>query len=207
VKLSTVVHRGPTMLRSALRDLRHGRPLGGTVRSRYEHLGAFHATNSPYEDLDRVFAGVDVSPGDTIVDVGCGKGRSLNWLVDHFPGNAIVGIELDPRLAAATARRLRRRANVTVVCGDATQVIPPAASIFYLFNPFDGEVMERFAAALLERGKPATIVYYNARFLAPFRSGFVIRELDDAALAHRSAVVTLERVPRRKRLPSTGPPA
>ena len=27
---------------SALRDLRYGRPLGGTVRSRYEHLGAFH---------------------------------------------------------------------------------------------------------------------------------------------------------------------
>jgi SAM-dependent methyltransferase len=190
VKLATVVHRAPTMLRSALRDLRHGRPLGGTVRSRYEHLGAFHATNSPYEDLDRVFAGVEVAPGATIVDVGCGKGRSLNWLVDRFPDNPIVGIELDPELAAATARRFRRRTNVTVVCGDATRVIPPAAAVFYLFNPFDEQVMERFAAALLERGKPATVVYYNAKFLEPFRKGFGIRELDDPALAHRSAVIT-----------------
>jgi SAM-dependent methyltransferase len=191
VKLATLVERGPTMLRSALRDLRHGRPLGGTVRSRYEHLGAFHATNSPYEDLDRVFAGVTVEPGETIVDVGCGKGRSLNWLLDRYPDNPIIGIELDPELCAATARRLRRRRNVTVVCGDATELIPPEGRVFYLFNPFDRSVTERFAAALAARGKPATVVYYNAKFLEAFGPPFEVRELDDPALAHRSAVVSL----------------
>jgi SAM-dependent methyltransferase len=179
------------MVRSALRDLRHGRALGGTVRSRYEHLGAYHATNSPYEDLDRVFAGVAIGQFDTIVDVGCGKGRSLNWLIDRFPANPIVGIELDPELCARTARRLRRRSNVTVVCGDATELIPPEGRVFYLFNPFDETVMTRFAAALLERGRPATIVYYNAKFLEPFRAGFTVQELNDPALAHRSAVMTL----------------
>ena len=124
-----------------------------------------------------------------IVDVGCGKGRSLNWLLDRFPGNRIVGIELDPELCAATAKRLRRRANVTVVCGDATELIPPDGTVFYLFNPFDEPVMSRFAAALLERGRPATIVYYNAKFLEPFAATprFSVRELDDPALAHRSA--------------------
>jgi SAM-dependent methyltransferase len=191
VNLSTLIDRAPTMVRSALRDLRHGRPLGGTVRSRHEHLGAYHATNSPYEDLDRVFAGVHVEPNDTIVDVGCGKGRSLNWLIDRFPGHPIVGVELDPELCRQTARRLRRRSNVTVVCGDATELIPPEGRVFYLFNPFDETVMERFAAALLRRGRPATVVYYNAKFLEPFRAGFTVRELDDPALAHRSAVMTL----------------
>ena len=43
----------PTMLRSALRDLRYGRPLGGTIRTRYEHLGAYHVDQlADYEDLD-----------------------------------------------------------------------------------------------------------------------------------------------------------
>ena len=193
MRLETLIRRGPTMVRSALRDLRYGRPLGGTVRSRYEHLGAFHATNSPYEDLDRVFDGVDVRPEDVIVDVGAGKGRSLNWLLDRYPANRIYGIELDPELAAATARRLRRYPNVTVVAADATRVIPPEGTVFYLFNPFDAEVTARFAQALLERGRPATIVYYNAKFLEPFRADdrFAVRELDDPALAHRSAVVTL----------------
>ena len=193
MRLETLIRRGPTMVRSALRDLRYGRPLGGTVRSRYEHLGAFHATNSPYEDLDRVFDGVEMRPEDVIVDVGAGKGRSLNWLLDRYPANRIYGIELDPELAAATARRLRRYPNVTVVAADATRVIPPEGTVFYLFNPFDAEVTARFARALLERARPATIVYYNAKFLEPFRADdrFAVRELDDPALAHRSAVVTL----------------
>jgi SAM-dependent methyltransferase len=197
VNLSTLIQRGPTMVRSALRDLRYGRPLGGTVRSRYEHLGAFHATNSPYEDLDLLFSGVEIEIDDVIVDVGCGKGRSLNWLLGRYPGNRLVGIELDPELCAQTARRLRRRANVTIVCGDASATIPPEGRVFYLFNPFDGEVMGRFAAALLERraGRGgATIVYYNAKFLEPFRGDprFTVRELDDPRLGHRSAVITLE---------------
>ena len=58
-----------------------------------------------------MFDGVDVGPNDTIVDVGCGKGRSLNWLIDRFPGNPIVGIELDPELCTQTARRLQRRST------------------------------------------------------------------------------------------------
>jgi SAM-dependent methyltransferase len=180
------------MLKAALRDLRYGRPLGGTTRTRYGHLGAFHSTNTPYEDMARLFAGVEVGPRDVIVDVGCGKGRSLNWLLRSFPQNRIVGIELDPDLAARTAARLRRRSNVTILTGDATGLLPADGTVFYLFNPFDGTVMERFAAALA--GLPlATVVYYNAKHLGPFRADarFAVRELDDPALGHRSAIVTL----------------
>ena len=128
-----------------------------------------------------------------IVDVGCGKGRSLNWLLDRFPANGIDGIELDPEICAATARRLRRRRERHGRLRRRTELLPPEGTIFYLFNPFDGAVMSRFAAALLERGRPATIVYYSAKFLEPFRADarFSVRELDDPALAHRSAIVTL----------------
>ena len=196
MKFSTAIHRAPTMLRSALRDLRYGRPLGGTVRTRFEHLGAFHSTNSPYEALDVLFAGVDVGPDDVVIDVGCGKGRSLNWLLDRYPRNRIYGIELDPEICAGTARRLRRHANVTVVCGDATELIPPEGTVFYLFNPFDATVMTRFAEALLRRppGARKTIVYYNAKYLEPFRNDprFSLHELEDSRLTHRSAVVTLD---------------
>ena len=73
MKVKTAIRRAPAMLRSALRDLRYGRPLGGTVRTRYEHLGAFHSTNSPYDELGLVFAGVDIGTDDVIVDVGCGN--------------------------------------------------------------------------------------------------------------------------------------
>ena len=100
-----------------------------------------------------------------IVDVGCGKGRSLNWFVERYPANRIVGIELDPELCAQTARRLRRHENVTIVCGDATALLPPDGTIFYLYNPFDAGVRRGSRSAVLER-PAATIVYYNAKFLS-----------------------------------------
>jgi SAM-dependent methyltransferase len=192
VKVSTAIRRGPTMLRSALRDLKHGRPLGGTVRTRFGHLGAFHTSNTPYAALDRLFADVEVGPRDVIVDVGCGKGRALNWFLDRYPENRIKGIELDPEICRKTARRLRRRANVTVLCGDAPTLLPADGTIFYLFNPFDGEVMSRLAAALLALPE-ATIVYYRADFLEPFRASprFTVRELDDPALGQHAVIVTL----------------
>ncbi len=192
MRLRTLARRAPVMLQAALRDLRYGRPLGGTVRTRYAHLGAFHSTNTPYDQIARLFAELEPGPSDVIVDVGCGKGRSLNWLLGRFPGNSIVGIELDPELCAATAKRLRRYRNVSVLCGDAIELLPAEGTSFYLFNPFDGAVMARFAAALLAL-PAATVVYYNAKHLEPFRAEprFTVRELDDGKLEHRSAIVRL----------------
>jgi SAM-dependent methyltransferase len=190
-----VIRRGPTALRSALRDLKHGRPLGGTVKTRFAHLGAFHTTNTPYAELDRLFAGIEIGPEDVIVDVGCGKGRALNWFLERYPSNRMIGIELDPEICRKTARRLRRRTNVTVRCGDAPTLLPEDGTIFYLFNPFDDPVMRRFAAALLKLPAPATIVYYRAEFVEPFRGNprFTIRVLDDPMLAQPAAIVTVAR--------------
>jgi SAM-dependent methyltransferase len=136
---------------------------------------------------------VAVGPDDAIVDVGCGKGRSINWFLDRYPGNRIVGIELDPQICADTAKRLRRHANVTIVCGDATAMLPADGTVFYLFNPFDESVMRRFARAMLDRGKPATIVYLNAKHVAAFEDEprFTISPIDPPGLSFRSVLVTV----------------
>ena len=146
---ASTLSRAWTAARNAVRDLRYGALLGGTIRSRYEHLGAFHVTNTPYDDLPVLFARAGVTPDDVFVDVGCGKGRVINWLLDHHPENRIFGIELDPEVCAATAKRLRRFENVQIVCGEATGLLPEAGTLFYLFNPFDDQVLRRFAAAFL----------------------------------------------------------
>jgi SAM-dependent methyltransferase len=134
-----------------------------------------------------------VGPRDVIVDVGCGKGRSINWFLERFPANRIVGIELDPDICAATARRLRHHANVTIACGDATELLPPDGTIFYLFNPFDESVMRRFAKAMLDRNAPATIVYLNAKHLSSFAEDprFTVRPVEQPGLSFRSVLVTV----------------
>jgi len=195
MKISTVIRRAPVIVRNAVRDLKYGRPLGGTAKTRYAHLGAFDGGNSTWDDMDRLFAGIRIGADDVIVDVGCGKGRSINWFLDHYPQTRIVGIELDPDLCATTARRLRRHANVSIVCGDVTELLPVDGTIFYVFNPFDGAVMARFAEAVAatRSGAPATIAYLNCKFVDVFESDprFEVRMLDDPRLSFRSAIVTL----------------
>jgi SAM-dependent methyltransferase len=195
VKVSTAIRRTPKMIRNAIRDLRYGGLLGGTVKSRYEHLGAHDVGNADYDDLAILFAAADVRPDDVIVDVGCGKGRALNWLLGHHQGNRLVGIELDPEICAATAARLRKHAQVEVLCGDALELLPADGTLFYLFNPFDADVMERFRDRLAElrAGRGARIVYYNVKALDLFEEDprFEVRPLDDPRLTLPSALVEL----------------
>src|SRR5262249_2972150 len=161
--------------------------------TKYAPLGANDVGNADYDDLALLFADVPVGPTDVIVDVGCGKGRSINWFLDRYPGRRIVGIELDPDIGTATAKRLRRHANVTILCGDATTKLPADGTVFYLFNPFDESVMRRFAKAMLDRDALATIVYMNAKHAGAVggEPRFAVAAIDPPGLSFRSVLVTV----------------
>jgi len=92
-------------LRTALTDLRYGAILKGSVVSRYSHLGATATENSDYKQLATLFHD-KIRPTDVLVDIGCGKGRVLNWWLDHYRDHKIYGIELDSIIAEETRRRL-----------------------------------------------------------------------------------------------------
>jgi SAM-dependent methyltransferase len=206
--------RGARLARNAWLDLRYGRFLGGTVTTRFAHLGAFDTANSDYDDLAGLFAAAGLSPDDVIVDVGCGRGRVLNWLLAHHPENVVYGIELDPEIAAATARRLRRHPSVRIVCGDATELLPVEATVFYLFNPFEEHVVRRFAESVLRLGddglsRERRIVYYRSKFLAPFRDSdrFRIERIDLPSRSHDAALITLSATGAAEERGAGGPSA
>ena len=192
------VRRAPKIVRNFVRDMRYGRPLGGTVRTRYAHLGARDVGNADYDDLAIIFARLEVTAEDVIVDVGCGKGRSTNWFLSRYPDTTIYAIELDPEICASTAKRLRRHSRVKMVCGDATELLPAEGTVFYLFNPFDESVMRRFITALTAlregaEGRPTTVVYYNYKYLELYLSDprFHVELVEHPALSHKTAIVTL----------------
>jgi len=172
-------------IHSVCTDLRYGAiTLKGNVASSYSHLGATGTLSSGYDVLPALFAN-HVRPGDVLVDVGCGKGRILNWWLDHHRDHQIYGIELDPIIAEHTRNRLKRFDNVTILTGDACALIPDNGSLFYLYNPFDASVMQRFIAALLKKpvaqnGLPRRIIYYNCVHLDLFENNrhFTTRRLD-----------------------------
>jgi SAM-dependent methyltransferase len=166
-----LVHRIVRLARNVVVDLRYGGFLGGNRASRYRDRGALDAVNSDYGALAAMFDGL-IRPGDVLVDVGCGRGRVLNYWLGHYPGQRVIGLELDEQLAAETRARLRRFPNLEIIAGDALENLPRDAGLLFLYNPFEEPVVRRFAARCLEvyaGRKELRIVYYNPLFLNVFK--------------------------------------
>jgi SAM-dependent methyltransferase len=144
-------------------DLRFGEILRGDIATRFSELGAERSSNVSYYALSLIFKDEPIGPDDVLVDLGCGKGRLMNWWLGRGLHNQIVGLEIDPEIAAHTRHRLRKYRNVTIVTGDGIENLPADGSLFFLFNPFQKPMVSRFQERILQlpRRDQIRIYYYN----------------------------------------------
>jgi phosphatidylethanolamine/phosphatidyl-N-methylethanolamine N-methyltransferase len=85
----------------------------------------------------RAVAALDLSPGDTVVEMGCGTGANLPHLRRAVgPGGRVVGVDLTGPLLSRARERIATEGwtNVHVVQGDATA--PPVAGADALLATF-----------------------------------------------------------------------
>ncbi|HMM19215.1 MAG TPA: methyltransferase domain-containing protein [Selenomonadales bacterium] len=157
--------------RDSYLDLRYsGKVLHGNQASEFKALGANDVYHTDYGAMPFIFGQAAIAPEDVLVDVGCGKGRVINYWLSCSYANRIVGLELDPAVAASTARQFAARPNVAIVPGDAIANLPPDGTVFYFYNPFTEEKVGEFERTLRKRaGKKAVkVVYYNPKSLHAF---------------------------------------
>ena len=66
-----------------------------------------------------------------MLEIGCGTGHALGWLRRHLRASRIAAVDLDMRMVAAAAARLKKcpRPPVTLACADATR-LPFASGTF-----------------------------------------------------------------------------
>lgn len=155
-------------LRNAMFDLRYGGWSGGYMRN--PTAGASGTGATDYAIMPQIFDG-RINPSDVLVDVGCGKGRVINWWLSRGLKNRIYGIEMLEDVAASVRRRLQKFQNVTIITGDATEQLPGDGTLFFLFNPFEDWLMDRFRERTLEikpRGQ-FTIIYFAPEHLHVFQ--------------------------------------
>lgn len=162
-------------IRTLVLDLRYGGYCGGTRAARLGYPGAAATMSTDYHHLDQLFrrAGIRVDPSDVLVDIGCGKGRVINYWLARGYTNRIVGLELDPDVADSVRRRTRSRPNVVIITGDAVENLPGDGTIFYAFNPFDAAVMSRLKArmeASLTGERDVVLLYYNCHYKGLFEN-------------------------------------
>jgi hypothetical protein len=86
--------------------------------------------------------------GEVFYDLGSGLGQ-VCVLVHLLAGVSAVGVEIDPALCVYGRRMARRLglSGVTFVVGDARDVDLTSGTLFFLYTPFTGELLE----AVLDR--------------------------------------------------------
>lgn len=192
---------GIETVRDLIIDERYGGRCGGTYKSRWDSVGYRGTSSAHYYYLSKLFAdhNVTVGPDDVLVDVGCGKGRVLNFWLHKGLRNRMVGIEIDERWAAFASRRLAKFPNVEIRCGDAFELMPTDGTVFYIFNPFTRDVCERFKDHLRDLrgpGSDITLVYYMCNYADLFEAdpAWEVARVADETF-HPSIVARLSKVP------------
>lgn len=180
-------------LRNQFLDLRYGgRFLFGSVESEFRHLAYWETGNTDYDVLRELFSRIRLRANDVIVDVGCGKGRVMNYLLSRGVKQKMIGVEINAKVAAFARSRLRRYGQISILTGDIREVFPEEGTVFYLYNPFGEDTVEYLAGRLEQRKKNERplILYHNATHLEPFtKRGWKLEWVDVSAYSLAPAAI------------------
>jgi hypothetical protein len=97
---------------------------------------------TPARHVVELIAALKLSSDDVLVDLGSGLGH-VPLLVSILTGSRAVGVEFEPAYVACArecARRLRL-SRVGFIAGDARGTDLSKGTVFYLFSPFRGSVL------------------------------------------------------------------
>jgi SAM-dependent methyltransferase len=124
----------------------------------------------------------------TFVDVGSGKARAV-LLAAQYPFRRVIGIEFSPALHAFATRnvslfaaRATDAAPIELRCEDALESELPAGDmVLFLYNPFDGVVMEQFLRRLGQwygaASRQLVLIYRNPRCASLLEQAAFLRRI------------------------------
>lgn len=127
---------------------------------------AYPYSNTGGLPLIKVLKFLNITPDDSIVDFGCGKGGALISF-SSFPFAKVSGVEIKPELVKIAQRNLDilkiRRIGMTVC--DATEFTDyKEYNYFYFANPFPAnilfQVIRNIESSLVEKPRKITLIYY-----------------------------------------------
>ena len=105
-------------LKNTLIDIRTGKPL--YKRKKASRPWHSDTTSTDYSLMPFFFASI-INKDDILVDVGCGQGRVINWLLLTGYTNKIYGIEYEFDIAEGARKRFLKHPNVVIISGDVLE--------------------------------------------------------------------------------------
>lgn len=180
-KLFTYVHKKISSVILRLMDEaadRHicGQSLVKYVKSVYRDdangVGMTGSQSTSYFILDRIFSHVTLTGQDSLLDVGCGKGRVLAFLVKKHAPCRLYGVEINEISGRVAQEWTRKYDQVNVTIGDAFQMDYNSYTILFLGRPFLPKTFLQFIEKLeSELTHPITLIYWVDQ-----QSGYLLKD-------------------------------
>lgn len=161
----------------------------------------------------------------TFLDIGAGKGRGM-LVAAEFPFRQVVGVELNPLLAAIARSNIALRtdaakasaesnaatsAPLQVLQGDALALeLEPVPTLAFLFHPFERPalraLLRNLERAFGGRSGLLDMLYVNAEHLAVFSDhpAFTVCWEGSIAMSTSDHIADLEQIATQKEYGSTG---
>lgn len=118
-----------------------------------------------YKRMKTIFSAFNITKNDTIIDLGCGKGKAL-YEMSKFYFNKIDGVEISSKLCDIAENNLKKLHvnNVEIYNIDATLFTDlKKYNYIYFFNPFPApifrKVMNNIENSLNKSPRKITIIY------------------------------------------------
>lgn len=145
-----------------------------------------HYQGASYYILFSIFEKLPIETKNLpLIDYGCGKGRAL-FVAEQCGFTNLIGVDIakelinDANANKAVYVRKNSQSKIDFLFEDATKyLIPDNAQVFYFFNPFGEEVLQKVIDNIKESVKqhPRKVycIYLNPKFKAVFEeNGFKV---------------------------------
>ena len=139
-----------------------GRNLTRTISSPITLVrkGGLDSQPARYLILEKVFSHISLSSSDSFMDVGCGQGRVLAFLVLQKCPCEIYGVEFNETAGKTAIEWTKKNPNIHVILGDAFSLDYNEYTVLFLSQPFSPYVFSQFILYLESHLiHPVTLIY------------------------------------------------
>lgn len=124
--------------------------------------GYTNTVQTHYAVLNHVFKNVSLCKDDNFIDVGCGKGRILAYMINKgfLPFSSITGIEISENAYKIAKEWTKKYDGLNVLQANALEFDYNPYTVMFLYRPFYRETFKEFVAQVERTVKhPIKMIY------------------------------------------------
>lgn len=152
-------------------------------------IGSTGSQSTHYLILREIFSNVNLTENDHFIDIGCGKGRVLAYLIKENAPCCLNGVEIN-EIPGNTAREWTKDYNnINIIIGDAFKINLNDYNVFFLGRPFLPNTFLEFLEKLeKDVTHPVTFIYWVDQ-----QSGHYLKDREGWTLQYREKLQKIDK--------------